>query len=85
MKLSTSALSLFLVPLPALAATLGTRLAGEQIFKRDGFFCSIVNVSSYVNCRSGPGTEYSVVETGTEGTEFWFGCYTDGECIEDNW
>lgn len=89
MKLSTSALSLLLLPLgilcsPVPEAEADPAVSGKQIFKR-GLFCSIVNVSTYVNCRTGPSTNYPVYETIQAGGEAWFGCYTFGECIEDNW
>ena len=87
MKFSTSALTLLLLPLGILSSPVqesSGALSGEKLFKR-GTICNIVNVSNYVNCRSGPSTDYSVVETIQAGGGAWFGCYTFGECIEDNW
>jgi uncharacterized protein YgiM (DUF1202 family) len=47
--------------------------------------CTIVNVSTYANCRSGPGTNYPITRTVTKGTEYPFDCYKRGTCVNGNW
>ncbi|KFY74416.1 hypothetical protein V499_05555 [Pseudogymnoascus sp. VKM F-103] len=56
------------------------------VFDRaSGADCKIINVSSYVNCRSGPGTQYPVVYQLPTGVKIHFDCYKRGECINGNW
>ncbi|OBT85954.1 hypothetical protein VE02_04802 [Pseudogymnoascus sp. 03VT05] len=55
-----------------------------EIFERAATVCSIVNVSSTVNCRSGPGTSYPVVGHTWNGEQFVFTCYKRGTCVSDN-
>ena len=53
--------------------------------KRTDVNCYIVNASSTVNCRSGPGTNYPVVGYVVEGGYYTFQCYLPGTCYEGNW
>lgn len=92
MKFITSALLLLLpftaiaVPAPDSAESRSVAQSGEEIFdKRAEELCSIINVSNYVNCRSGPGTGYSVVTTFKEGEKWYYSCYEPGTCTEGNW
>ncbi|KFY71543.1 hypothetical protein V499_08262 [Pseudogymnoascus sp. VKM F-103] len=55
-----------------------------DIFERAATTCSIVNVSSTVNCRSGPGTSYPVVGQTFNGEKFVFKCYKRGTCVSGN-
>ncbi|KFZ05925.1 hypothetical protein V501_07899 [Pseudogymnoascus sp. VKM F-4519 (FW-2642)] len=55
-----------------------------DIFERAATTCSIVNVSSTVNCRSGPGTSYPVVGQTFNGEKFVFTCYKRGTCVSGN-
>ncbi|KAH6630558.1 hypothetical protein B0J18DRAFT_407791 [Chaetomium sp. MPI-SDFR-AT-0129] len=55
---------------------------GDKLLeKRTDHICNIVNAPSGVNCRSGPGTQYSVIGTVKNGQLFYFPCYKSGECI----
>lgn len=73
-------------PAPASAESRSVARSGEEIFdKRAVELCSIINVSTYVNCRSGPGTSYSVVTTLNEGEEWYYSCYEPGTCVDGNW
>lgn len=47
--------------------------------------CKIVNVSSYANCRTGPGTSYPTKFTVTGGSSYSFDCYKRGTCVDGNW
>lgn len=92
MKYITSALILLLpfaaiaIPTPDPAESRSIAQSGEEIFdKRAVELCSIINVSTYVNCRSGPGTSYPVVTTFKEGEEWHYSCYEPGTCTEGNW
>jgi hypothetical protein len=76
------------LPRPALEegdASISIAIKPADIFKRSTQYCSIVNVSNYVNCRSGPSTSHKVVATAHEGDHYYFFCYEEGECIEGNW
>ncbi|KAF3402240.1 hypothetical protein DPV78_004029 [Talaromyces pinophilus] len=91
MKFITSALLLLLpfaavaAPAPDSAESRSVAPTGEEIFdKRAEELCSIINVSTYVNCRSGPGTGYSVVTTFKEGEKWYYSCYEPGTCTEGN-
>ncbi|KAF9468188.1 hypothetical protein BDZ94DRAFT_1247408 [Collybia nuda] len=56
-----------------------------RLFKRATVTCAIVNTdSTSVNCRSGPGTGYSIVNHLTAGSVHSFTCYKKGECYEGN-
>jgi hypothetical protein len=48
-------------------------------------YCQIVNVSSTVNCRAGPGTGYASKGSIPNGVSFHFSCYKRGECVNGNW
>ncbi|OBT61628.1 hypothetical protein VE03_08838, partial [Pseudogymnoascus sp. 23342-1-I1] len=58
------------------ATTLFNRASGAD--------CKIINVNSYVNCRSGPGTQYPVVYKLPTGVKIHFDCYKRGECVGGN-
>ena len=99
MKFSlAAATTLLLLPLGALASPtpdnempvsvpdeleLEARTPGE-IFKRN-VVCKITGSSSTVNCRSGPGTGYSVTATVRKGSSYSFACYKKGTCVSGNW
>jgi uncharacterized protein YgiM (DUF1202 family) len=61
------------------------RDAGNDLLtKRVAGSCRIVNVSSSVNCRTGPGTQYGVVTSFNKGQLLFFLCVQSGECITIN-
>src|SRR5689334_21470510 len=64
---------------------LQSRNPGNDVLspRADGV-CRIVNAPSGVNCRSGPGTGYSVVKSLDNGFLCWYKCYKSGECITMN-
>lgn len=64
---------------------LSVAIQPSDLFKRSTQYCSIVNVSTYVNCRTGPGTKYKAIATAHKGDKYYFFCYKKGECIEGNW
>ncbi len=69
----------------AATADVTPRDAGDDLLaKRAAGICRIVNVSSTVNCRSGPGTQYAVVTTFKKGQLLYFPCLKSGECITIN-
>jgi hypothetical protein len=55
-----------------------------ELFKRN-VLCKITGSSATVNCRSGPGTGYSVIATVKKGSYYSFGCYKTGTCVSGNW
>lgn len=55
-----------------------------ELFKRN-VLCKITGSSATVNCRSGPGTGYSVIATVKKGSYYSFGCYKSGTCVSGNW
>ncbi|KAH6854809.1 hypothetical protein B0I37DRAFT_40163 [Chaetomium sp. MPI-CAGE-AT-0009] len=67
------------------ADDLQSRNPGNDVLspRADGV-CRIVNAPSGVNCRSGPGTGYSVVKSLDNGFLCWYKCYKSGECITMN-
>lgn len=84
--LAVALLPLGLMAAPVMEAT-GTTEArdlGTEIFKRSPQICRIVNTSSTVNCRKGPGTQYGVLTTFQKGERVQFSCVKSGECITDN-
>ncbi|KAJ5624556.1 hypothetical protein N7510_000865 [Penicillium lagena] len=57
----------------------------EELSKRSSVSCKIVNTDSpEVNCRSGPGTQYTAVGYVLPGDTYTFHCYESGSCVEDN-
>ncbi|KAL4938049.1 hypothetical protein BDV06DRAFT_215392 [Aspergillus oleicola] len=53
--------------------------------KRANTVCKIVNSSSdHVNCRAGPGFDYSIVARVYPGSNYQFNCYKSGDCYEGN-
>ncbi|KAH6715626.1 hypothetical protein DL95DRAFT_511923 [Leptodontidium sp. 2 PMI_412] len=52
--------------------------------KRANVNCYIVNASTTVNCRSGPGTSYPIVGSVKQGVLYTFQCYLPGTCYENN-
>ncbi|KAJ5115667.1 hypothetical protein N7456_000015 [Penicillium angulare] len=58
----------------------------EELSKRSNISCKIVNTSSaYVNCRSGPGFQYSILAYVLPGGTYTFHCYKSGSCYQNNW
>ncbi|KFX92838.1 hypothetical protein V495_03398 [Pseudogymnoascus sp. VKM F-4514 (FW-929)] len=55
-----------------------------EIFSRANTLCSIINVSTTVNCRTGPGTSYPAPYYATNGQTFVFSCYKRGTCVSGN-
>ncbi|KAJ5261313.1 hypothetical protein N7478_011908 [Penicillium angulare] len=57
----------------------------EELSKRSSVSCKIINSSSaQVNCRSGPGTSYSIAGYVATGSTYTFKCYKSGSCYENN-
>jgi uncharacterized membrane protein len=72
-------------PTPIEARQSKADLEVRALFERSTARCKIVNVSSYANCRSGPGTGYAATHIVRKGEEFVFDCYKKGTCVEGNW
>jgi hypothetical protein len=99
MKFFSSALALSLLPLTLVAADSHRPVAVEEgdpsvspviipaeLFERATLVtCSIINVSSYVNCRDGPGTANKIIATARNGDKYKFSWFAKGECINGNW
>lgn len=68
----------------ASADNLESRNPGDVLNPRTDGICRIVNAPSGVNCRSGPGTGYKVVQTLKNGLLLWYPCYKSGECVTLN-
>ncbi|KAL3484778.1 hypothetical protein BJX62DRAFT_243614 [Aspergillus germanicus] len=97
MKFPTTALAL-LLPLTLVTADSHRPVALEEgdpsvspvispaeLFERATLVtCSIINVSSYVNCRDGPGTANKIIATAHNGDKYKFSCFAKGECINGN-
>lgn len=60
-------------------------VAGNELFSRSGQLCRVLT-SEYVNCRSGPGTNYpSVVQLSKDWTRgYYFTCVKSGGCVTYN-
>jgi uncharacterized protein YgiM (DUF1202 family) len=73
--------------IPVAKAQSARRATGlDELSKRSSVPCEIVNSdSAQVNCRSGPGTQFTVVGYVTTGDTYTFHCYESGSCYEDNW
>jgi len=56
----------------------------RDLFRRSTQYCQIVNVNSYANCRSGPGTSYPVTHWAYKGVSYAFACYKPGDCYNGN-
>jgi hypothetical protein len=95
MKFSLAAAStLLLLPLGALASPVAA--ASDSLSPtrtgalgpRTSYFhpmCKIVNVNTYANCRSGPGTNYPTKYYPKKGVAYEFSCYKRGTCVSGNW
>lgn len=74
------------IPISDAAKSRNAARSGDEIFnKRKTEVCEIINVSTYVNCRSGPGTSYSAEYELYGGYTWDFTCYEVGTCVEGNW
>jgi hypothetical protein len=99
MKFSATTLALLLLPIVSLASPVPeaaedaapvnlvshVRRAEDEVFKRTDEYCSIINVSTTVNCRAGPGTSYPVKGYAHNGDHYYFTCYKRGDCVNGNW
>ncbi|KFY12953.1 hypothetical protein V491_06577 [Pseudogymnoascus sp. VKM F-3775] len=98
MKFSATTLALFLLPILSLASPVAEAEASEEgpislvskkrsedeLFKRADQYCTIINVSTTVNCRAGPGTGYAVKAYAHNGDKYYFTCYKKGTCVNGN-
>lgn len=74
------------IPISDAAKSRNAARSGEEIFdKRKTEVCEIINVSTYVYCRSGPGTSYSAEWELYDGYSWDFTCYEEGTCVDGNW
>lgn len=74
------------IPISDAAKSRNAARSGNELFdKRKTEVCEIINVSSYVNCRSGPGTSFPVRYRLYGGYSWHFTCYEEGTCVEGNW
>lgn len=100
MKFSATTVVLFLLPVLSLASPVAEvvdsdegpvalvsekRSIEDELFKRADQYCTIINVSTTVNCRAGPSTDYAVKAYAHNGDRYWFTCYKRGECVNGNW
>jgi uncharacterized protein YgiM (DUF1202 family) len=99
MKFSAATLAVFLLPILSIASPVAEVSASEEgpialvseersedeLFKRADQYCSIINVSTTVNCRSGPGSSYPVTHYAKNGEKFYYTCYKKGTCVNGNW
>lgn len=56
----------------------------RDVLKRTTQYCYIIGNDGTVACRSGPGTNYSVVTRVTPGNGYSFTCYKTGTVIGGN-
>ncbi|KAL8997418.1 MAG: hypothetical protein Q9169_003281 [Polycauliona sp. 2 TL-2023] len=56
----------------------------RDLFKRATQYCRIIGNDGPVNCRSGPGTSYSVRYTMAPGNGYYFTCYKRGTSVGGN-
>ncbi|KAL8939014.1 MAG: hypothetical protein Q9216_003588 [Gyalolechia sp. 2 TL-2023] len=56
----------------------------RDLFKRATQYCRITGNDGSVNCRSGPGTSYSVRYTMAPGGGYYFSCYKRGTNVGGN-
>ncbi|RFU35639.1 hypothetical protein B7463_g732, partial [Scytalidium lignicola] len=61
-----------------------TPISARDLFERSSQTCKIINVSTYVNCRTGPSTSYPAPWIAHEGDSYTFQCYERGECVDGN-
>lgn len=66
------------------AVSSSPRSAGK-LFARSKQICKIVDVSSYLHCRTGPSTKYAAHYAVRGGQRWQFSCYSVGQCIDGNW
>lgn len=100
MKFSSTTVVLILLPILSIASPITKVEATEEggpvalvseprsedgIFKRSSQLCQTINVSTYVNCRAGPGTGYKSIMEVPKGSAATYKCYKRGECINGNW
>jgi len=72
--------------IPLEKAQSARRDTGLDMLSKRSVSCKIVNSdSAQVNCRSGPGTQFTVVGYVYPGDTYTFNCYESGSCYEDNW
>ncbi|KFX92070.1 hypothetical protein O988_07437 [Pseudogymnoascus sp. VKM F-3808] len=99
MKFSSTTVALILLPILSIASPITKVEATEEggpvalvseprsedgIFKRSSQLCQTINVSTYVNCRAGPGTGYKSIMEVPKGSAATYKCYKRGECINGN-
>lgn len=84
MKLSATTLTL-LLPTLALTSPVAVTPNDDALLPRADTSCTIINVSTVVACRTGPGTNYPVYAYLPPGDVWPFRCYKRGECINGNW
>jgi uncharacterized protein YgiM (DUF1202 family) len=81
----TTLLTASLLPASLLAAPADKTVDPHYGFvRKEPISCAIINASSTVNCRSGPGTQYKVVTALKVKTVGSFMCVKTGECVTDN-
>lgn len=56
----------------------------RDLFKRSTQYCRIVSSDGPVNCRSGPGTSYSIRSSLAPGGGHYFTCYKRGTSVGGN-
>lgn len=56
----------------------------RDLFKRSTQYCRIVSSDGPVNCRSGPGTSYSIRYTMAPGGGYYFTCWKRGTSVGGN-
>ncbi|EAQ87107.1 hypothetical protein CHGG_03726 [Chaetomium globosum CBS 148.51] len=81
----TTFLTASLLPAGLLAASTDKMVDPHYGYvRKEPISCKIVNVSSTVNCRSGPGTQYKKVTELKGKTVGSFMCVKTGECVTDS-
>ncbi|KAH6632854.1 hypothetical protein F5144DRAFT_488764 [Chaetomium tenue] len=81
----TTLLTASLLPAGLLAASADKAVDPHYGYvRKEPVSCKIVNASSTVNCRSGPGTQFKVVTALKVNTVGSFMCVKTGECVTDS-
>ena len=81
----TTFLTASLLPAGLLAASTDKTVDPHYGYvRKEPISCKIVNVSSTVNCRSGPGTQYKKITELKGKTVGSFMCVKTGECVTDS-
>ncbi|KFX94381.1 hypothetical protein O988_06337 [Pseudogymnoascus sp. VKM F-3808] len=83
MKLSATTLTV-LLPTLALTSPVAVTPNNDALLPRADTSCTIINVSTVVACRTGPGTNYPVYAYLPPKDVWPFRCYKRGECINGN-